>query len=53
MEGRRIHFKRLANGRNIVACCMLRPYAHIVACCVACCWEMLRVVAQRLKPVKL
>ena len=28
---------------------MLRPFAHPNACC----WELLRVVAQSLKPVKL
>jgi len=46
-----------ANGRNIVdhwtpnivGCYMLRPFAHPVACC----WMLLRVVAQSLKPVKL
>ena len=37
-----------ANGRNIVGCYMLRPFAHPVACC----WMFLRVVAQSLKPVK-
>ena len=35
--------------RNIVGCHMLRPFAHPVACC----WMLLRVVAQSLKPVKL
>ena len=34
---------------NIVGCYMLRPFAHPVACC----WILLRVVAQSLKPVKL
>ena len=34
---------------NIVGCYMLRPFAHRVACC----WMLLRVVAQSLKPVKL
>ena len=34
---------------NIVGCYMLRPFAHPVACC----WMLLRVVAQILKPVKL
>ena len=34
---------------NIVACYILRPFAHPVACC----WMLLRVVAQSLKPVKL
>ena len=34
---------------NIVGCHMLRPFAHPVACC----WILLRVVAQSLKPVKL
>ena len=28
---------------------MLRPFAHLVACC----WMLLRVVAQSLKPIKL
>ena len=37
-----------ANGRNIVECYMLSPFAHPVACC----WMLLRV-AQSLKPVKL
>ena len=34
---------------NIVGCYMVRPFAHPVACC----WMLLRVVAQSLKPVKL
>ena len=34
---------------KIVGCYMLRPLAHPVACC----WLLLRVVAQSLKPVKL
>ena len=34
---------------NIVGCYMLLPFAHLVACC----WMLLRVVAQSLKPVKL
>ena len=34
---------------NIVRCYMLRPFAHPVACC----WMLLSVVAQSLKPVKL
>ena len=34
---------------NIVGCYMLRSFAHPVACC----WMLLRVVAQSLKPVKL
>ena len=34
---------------NIVGCYMLRPFSHPVACC----WILLRVVAQSLKPVKL
>ena len=34
---------------NIVGCYMLRPFAHPVACC----WMLLRVVAQSLKPIKL
>ena len=37
------------NGRNIVGCYMLRPFAHPVPCC----WMLLRVVAKSLKPVKL
>ena len=41
--------KPRANGRNIVGCYMLRPFAHPVTCC----WMLLRVVAQSLKPVKL
>ena len=43
------HFKPRANGRNIVGCYMLRPFAHPVACC----WMLLRVVVQSLKSVKL
>ena len=43
------NIKPPANGRNIVGCYMLRPFAHPVACC----WMLLRVVAQSLKPVKL
>ena len=38
-----------ANGRNIVGCYMLRPFAHPVAYC----YMLLGVVMQRLKPVKL
>ena len=34
---------------NTVGCYMLRSFAHPVACC----WMLLRVVAQSLKPVKL
>ena len=34
---------------SIVGCYMLRPFAHPVACC----WMLLRDVAQSLKPVKL
>ena len=34
---------------TIVGCYMLRPFAHPVACC----WMLLRVIAQSLKPVKL
>ena len=34
---------------NNVGCYLLRPFAHPVACC----WMLLRVVAQSLKPVKL
>ena len=34
---------------KIVGCYMLRPFAHPVTCC----WILLRVVAQSLKPVKL
>ena len=33
---------------NIVGCCMLSPFAHPVACC----WTVVHVVAQSLKPVK-
>ena len=40
--------KRRTNGLNIVGCYMLRPFAHPVACC----WMLLHVVAQSLKPVK-
>ena len=36
-----------ANGRSIVGYYMLRLFAHPVACC----WMLLRVVAQSLKPV--
>ena len=51
------HFKAPCKGTqhywpttpNIVACYMLRPLAHPVACC----WMLLRVVSQSLKPVKL
>ena len=38
-----------ANGRNIVGCYMLGPFAHPVAFC----WMLLCFVAQSLKPVKL
>ena len=41
--------KPRANGRNIVGCYMLRPFAHPVAYC----WMLLRVVAESLKAVKL
>ena len=44
-----IEFQAPCNGRNIVGCYMLRPFAHPAACC----WMLLRVVAQNLKPVKL
>ena len=43
-----LFLKPRANGRNIVGH-MLRPFAHPVACC----WMLLPVVAQSLKPVKL
>ena len=43
------NIKPRANGRNIVGCYMLRPFAHPVAYC----WMLLRVVAESLKPVKL
>ena len=43
------NFKPRANGRNIVECYMLLPFAHPVACC----WMLLSVVAQGLKPLKL
>ena len=36
------------NTPNIVGCYMLRPFAHPAACC----WVLLGVVAQSLKPVK-
>ena len=39
----------LATTPNIVRCYMLRPFAHPVTCC----WMLLRVVTQSLKPVKL
>ena len=54
-RGNRKHFgeiaglKPRANGRNIVGCYMLRPFALPVACC----WMLLCVVVQSLKPVKL
>ena len=41
--------KPRANGRNIVGCYILRPFAHPVACC----WMLLHIFAQSLKPVKL
>ena len=44
-----VSLKPRANGRNIVGCYMLHPFAHPIACC----WMLLRVVAQSLKPVKL
>ena len=34
---------------NIIGCYMLRPFAHLVSCC----WMLLRVVVQSLKPIKL
>ena len=37
------------NGNNSVGCYMLRPVAHPIACC----WVLLGIVAQTLKPVKL
>ena len=37
----------LANGRNIVGCYVLHPFAHPVACCA-----LFGVVAESLKPVK-
>ena len=38
-----------ANARNIVGCYMLCLFAHLVACC----WMLLRVVAQSLKSIQL
>ena len=35
--------------RNNVECCMLRPFAHPLACCCV----LLGIVAQSLKPLKL
>ena len=40
-----VSLKPRANGRNIVGCYMLHPFAHPVACC----WMLLRVVTQSLK----
>ena len=40
------YVKFRANGRNVVGCYTLRPFAHSVACC----WELLH---KSLKPVKL
>ena len=40
------YVKFRANGRNVVGCYTLRPFAHSVACC----WELLD---KSLKPVKL
>ena len=45
--------KRLANGRNIVGCYMVRVRLHIPLHVVTCCCVLLGVVAQSLKPVKL
>ena len=45
----KVNVKPCANGCNIVGCYMLRLFAHPVACC----WMLLRVVAQSLYPVKL
>ena len=45
----RAFLKPRANGRNIVGRYMLRPFAHAVVCC----WMLLHVVGQSLKPVKL
>ena len=42
-----VGMKPRANGRNIVGCYMLRPFAHPVACCCV----LLGVVSQSLKPV--
>ena len=42
------YIKPRENGRNIVGCYMLRPFAHIVACCCL----LLEVVAQSLKTIK-
>ena len=38
-----LSFKPCANGRNIVGCYMLRPFAHPAACC----WMLLRKVGNR------
>ena len=43
------YVKPRANGRNIFGCYMLCPFAHPVACCC----ELVGVVAQSLKPAKL
>ena len=45
----RFYTRLRLNGRNIVGCYMSRPFSHPVTCC----WMLLRVVAQSLKPVKL
>ena len=44
------YIKPRENGRNIVGCYMLRPFAHIVACC--CLLLEVNVVAQSLKTIK-
>ena len=49
MLGIRRPLKPCENGRNIVGCYMLHPFAHPVACCCV----LLGVVAQSLKPFKL
>ena len=36
----KVDVKPRANGPNIVGCYMLRPFAHLVACC----WMLLRSV---------
>ena len=39
-KGNNMTLKPRANGRNIVGCYLLRPFAHPVACC----WMLLRKV---------
>ena len=47
--GRNVVDRQLPTSLDVFGCYMLRPFAHPIACC----WVLLGVIAQSLKPVKL